>query len=310
MYSYRTDVENTYHHITNRGVNKYPIFRNNDDKNYFVEKLKVILKELDIILIAYIIMNNHFHLFIKRQTNSMAKFMQKLLTSYALYYNKKYERTGHVFERRYYSTLIDSENYFMNVLIYIHQNIIRKHPEMNIQNYKWNSYKDYINFDSSLVNIKHTFNILGWNKKYFLENFFEIHNDILPKNYIDGKNIRGYNILGNKNFIEVWMEKLQADNRKNIELNNTRKITQNDIFNFISNSYKINKKELMDTLSYNNHNWVSIRKKVYYLLNKYCGLSYVKIGKIFNIHSNTVSYHIKSLKNKNFNNDFIKFINT
>jgi hypothetical protein len=235
--------------------------------------------------------------------------MQRLLTAYAMYYNKKYKRTGHVFERRYYSSLIDSDSYFYNVLVYIHQNIIRKRSDIEIHEYQWSSFKDYINFDDSLINIEYVINFLKLDKKNFINSFFAIHKILLPKNSIKGERVREHNILGTKKFIEFWMEKLKNKKRGNFALNKKRKITEDDVFNFVLKETKIDKIKLLNNEVYTTKEIVNIRKTCYYLLSKFCGLTYTDIGKIFKIHSNTISYHIKKKDNIDIDNKFINFIN-
>lgn len=153
--STKTYVENGYYHIYNRGVEKRLIFLDQQDYAVFLSYLRDYLlpkneKELyerlsdpqissrekdktlkllhlnnfcrDITLIAYCLMPNHFHFFIKQKSlNSIDKFIQSLCTRYVLYFNKKYKRVGSLFQGVYKAVLIEKEEQFLHLSQYIHK---------------------------------------------------------------------------------------------------------------------------------------------------------------------------------------------
>jgi len=138
---------NNYYHIYNRGVDKRNIF--NDDKdyirfitelNYFNTDKKVInfgrdakldrgstsIKENLVRVECFCLMPNHYHLILKQLAdNGIVNFMQKLGTGYTMYFNKKYRRSGSLFEGRYKSKLIEKDEYIVHLSRYIHQNPVK-----------------------------------------------------------------------------------------------------------------------------------------------------------------------------------------
>ncbi len=136
--SLKQDVEESYYHIYSRGVNRTPIFLSHGDYVVFLSLLKRYLSVKpsknenrvpyphfynEVELLAFCLMPTHFHLLVYQYNQtSMQNFMRALMTSYSMYFNKKYKRSGPVFEGRYRAVLIDSEPYIMHISRYIHLN--------------------------------------------------------------------------------------------------------------------------------------------------------------------------------------------
>lgn len=132
----RVNVPDSYYHIYARGGNKNTIFYDDADYKYFLKLFDRYLATEPVInktggiypsyvdqveLLAYCIMSNHFH-FLIYQVNVpyLEKFMKSIMTSYGMYFNLRYKRTGHVFESRYKSIRIDQESYLQHITRYIH----------------------------------------------------------------------------------------------------------------------------------------------------------------------------------------------
>ena len=207
--SLKTYVDDSYYHIYNRGVAKNPIFLDHDDYISFLADLKLYLSpvpkdfkgptlkvtkeekiytyfpsqrpknhEGKIELVAYCLMPNHFHLCI-RQTNkmSMTSFMRSLSTKYSMYFNKKYERVGPLFQGIYKAVLISDEQQFLYLTKYIHRNpleIMGGNPH-KLAEYPYSSYRNYLKLIHQ--NWIHSENILTYfsqtNPKNSYQNFVE-----------------------------------------------------------------------------------------------------------------------------------------
>lgn len=90
-------------------------------------------------------MTNHFHLQMRSKQQPISKVMSLINKRYADYYNTKNGITGHVFEKRYYDKIIDSEQGMLKVSRYIHLNPLEAGMVMKAQSYRWSSYQYYIN---------------------------------------------------------------------------------------------------------------------------------------------------------------------
>ena len=121
----RLDTAGALHHIMLRGVNKGDIFIDDIDRNKFLERFRLIIDGGKCIVYAFALMSNHVHILIRSGSMGISSFMRKLLTWYAIYFNRRHKRTGHLFENRYKSILCEEETYFLELVRYIHLNPVR-----------------------------------------------------------------------------------------------------------------------------------------------------------------------------------------
>ena len=121
----RLDVAGALHHIMVRGINKSAIFEDDQDRTRFLERLGQTVIEGKCTVYAWVLMSNHVHILFKSGKDGVSAVMRKLLTWYALYFNRHHRRSGHLFENRYKSILCDEENYLLALVRYIHLNPIR-----------------------------------------------------------------------------------------------------------------------------------------------------------------------------------------
>ncbi len=169
-----------YYHIYNRGVDKRSIFMSDEDKNHFIRMMYFSLSRQSFVMRdmvdvqlneyvidkklvsigAYCLMSNHFHILVRaKDEEGVTKFMSKLSTGYAAYFNKKYERTGSLFEGRFKSEHVDNDRYLKYLFAYIHLNPVKMfEPKWKdngiadrqgamsfLDHYKYSSYYEYTN---------------------------------------------------------------------------------------------------------------------------------------------------------------------
>jgi REP element-mobilizing transposase RayT len=149
-------VEGEYYHVFNRGVDRRTIFESQDDLQYFFKRLidlnmvvvdpkfnskryresgKVVIdkqyKNL-VSIIAYCLLPNHFHLVLKQESEGgISKFMQKLGTSYTMYFNQKYKRSGSLFQGKFKANMIGGEFGLPVLSVYVNLNYI--HHRINLK---------------------------------------------------------------------------------------------------------------------------------------------------------------------------------
>jgi len=146
--------DSNIYHVILRGNNQQNLFNDDNDRLFFLRRLEKYSKELDIEIYAYCLMNNHVHLLIGKANRSMSLLIQKLANSYVYYFNRKYERCGHLFQGRFKSEPIQNDEYFKTVLRYILQNSEKAGLE-SVSKYRWNSYFAFMNEISDFVNTKY-----------------------------------------------------------------------------------------------------------------------------------------------------------
>ena len=113
------------YHIMVKGINRQPIFYEEEDYQRYLNTLGRTIDKSDAVILGYCLMNNHVHLLIQDCNNAIATVMKSIETSYAYWYNHKYERSGHVFQDRFKSENVEDDAYLMTVIRYIHQNPVK-----------------------------------------------------------------------------------------------------------------------------------------------------------------------------------------
>lgn len=121
----RIDAPGALHHIICRGIERKRIFRDNKDRNNFVERLGNILLHTGTHCYAWSLIPNHAHLLLKTGHAPITTVMRRLLTGYAVSFNRRYRRHGHLFQNRYKSILCQEESYLLELVRYIHLNPLR-----------------------------------------------------------------------------------------------------------------------------------------------------------------------------------------
>jgi len=129
-------------HVIVRGNNRDPIFFDDVDYQFYLEKLKQACEKHECDLHAYVLMTNHVHLLITPHTqHGLGKVMQMVGRYYVQYFNHSYQRTGTLWEGRYKATLIDSERYLLTCYRYIELNPVRAGMVEHAADYPWSSYR-------------------------------------------------------------------------------------------------------------------------------------------------------------------------
>ena len=121
----RIDVPGALHHIICRGKERRKIFRTNADRDNFLERLGGILLETKTPCFAWALIPNHFHILVRTGNAPISTLMRRLLTGYALSFNRRHRRSGHLFQNRYKSILCQEDVYLKELVRYIHLNPLR-----------------------------------------------------------------------------------------------------------------------------------------------------------------------------------------
>jgi len=121
----RIDAKGLLYHVIARGIERCDIFCDAKDRDFFLSRLGELLKESNNPIYAFALIPNHFHLLLRREGTPISALMCRLLTGYAIYFNKKYSRSGHLFQNRYKATICQDDPYFLELIRYIHLNPIR-----------------------------------------------------------------------------------------------------------------------------------------------------------------------------------------
>jgi REP element-mobilizing transposase RayT/DNA-binding CsgD family transcriptional regulator len=183
-------TEPGYYHIINRGVERRNIFLMEEDYNKFLSLLQESFKTYQITLHTYCLMTNHYHLLIETKYPNISEAMKKINSYYSIYFNKKYNRSGHLWQGRFASYYLYDDVHFWYVAKYIERNPINANMVKSIEHYKYQSFFQW------KYKLKH-FELIKDSKVFELtlkeyEEFIrsDIQKDILEKIYITPKYIK------------------------------------------------------------------------------------------------------------------------
>jgi REP element-mobilizing transposase RayT len=123
--SSRIDAPGALHHIIVRGIGRRKIFVDDIDRSVFLDRLGTVLSKSGTLCYACALIPNHFYLLLRTGNTAIATVMRRLLTGYAMDYNRRHRRSGHLFQNRYKSILCQEEPYFLELVRYIHLNPFR-----------------------------------------------------------------------------------------------------------------------------------------------------------------------------------------
>lgn len=121
----RLDAPDLLQHVIVRGVDRCAIFHDDGDRRQFLARLSKLLVETDTECLAWALLSNHVHLLLRPRQTRLALLMRRLLTGYALYFNRRHQRSGHLFQNRYKSIACEEDAYLLELVRYIHLNPLR-----------------------------------------------------------------------------------------------------------------------------------------------------------------------------------------
>jgi len=145
----RIEYDEALYHVTSRGNEKKTIFKDDADRNIFLDILYKVNKRYNWICYGYCLMDNHYHLVIETPDGNLSRGMRQLNGVYTQIFNKRHERVGHIFQGRYKAILIQKESHLLEVCRYVVLNPVRAKAAKSIEDWKWSSYRATAGKDKS-----------------------------------------------------------------------------------------------------------------------------------------------------------------
>ena len=148
----RALIEGGIYHVTSRGNERQAIFRDDRDRNRFLERLAESAATHQVKVYLYCLMPNHVHLLVETPLGNLDRFMGSLLTGYTVYFNRRHGRTGHLMQGRYGAQVVEGSEYLLKLSRYVHLNpvqvaAIREKPLSErlqcLRTYPWSSFREY-----------------------------------------------------------------------------------------------------------------------------------------------------------------------
>jgi len=276
----RIEYEGALYHITARGNERNSIYFEKADYEKFKYYLAEAKIKYAIMLHCYILMSNHYHLILETPAGNLSRIMHYINGSYTTYVNIKRKRSGHLFQGRYKSIVVDKDNYLLELSRYIHLNPVRAGIVKKPEDYSYSSYKSYISNDKDeIVTQEHILGMLSRNEanaKKIYKRFVESSIGVETESPLKG--IFGGMILGGERFIKDTLRKLNNDSLNNEEVLHRRvlkaALRMENILATISKEFNISEDELLRA------NSGEMRKIAIYMIKKHTGTTNKHTGEL------------------------------
>ena len=288
----RIEYPSALYHITSRGNERKNIFLEDKDRLRFLQIIEDYHDRYGILIHSYVLMDNHYHLVLETPRGNLLKVMHGINSSYTGYFNRKYGRSGHLFQGRYKGILVEKDTYLLSLSRYVHLNPVRAKVVKNPEYYRWSSYPGYIGKgkESEWVEYAWVLSQFGKNKKRAKRRYREYTEEGLKaKEKTPLRNLHGQVILGGEGFIGRIKGMLRGT-RIPQEIVERKRLMEHpspmEVVGVVAEAFGINQKELL-----NRGNRAHMARKVaIYLCQRYTGLSNEAIGIVFGgVHYSTVS---------------------
>lgn len=162
-----------YYHIVNRGVEQRVVYNDNDDFAIFLEILCSACAIYNAQLHAYVLMHNHYHLLIETKQENLSKLMKHINASYAIYFNKKNKRSGHLWQGRFKSWYVTDEAYLYTLVHYIHNNPIKANITQKLDTYPYSSYPSFVEEAKAIACLQNSFVFQDFKEKKERRSFLQ-----------------------------------------------------------------------------------------------------------------------------------------
>ena len=214
----RIEYPGAWYHVTSRGNERKNTFSDDQDKKRFLEVLSDTKNLYGTEVHAYVLMENHFHLILMTTEANLSSFMQRFNTTYTVYYNRRHNRSGHLYQGRYKAILIEKDSYLLELSRYVHLNPVRikkfirfniKQKQDIIRTYPWSSYIGYIRLKDreSFVNYDKILGMIGGRNCQESTDSYKrfVTSGIAKDMNIDfWKDVKGQAVLGSDDFVD-WV---------------------------------------------------------------------------------------------------------
>ncbi len=280
----RVEYPGAFYHVINRGNAGEVLFKSKRDREKFYEYLENMVERFSLKIHTYCLMNNHYHLLVETPKANLSKAIQWLNVSYAIYFNRKHQRNGHLFQGRFKSILINADEYLTHLSRYIHLNPVRAGMVEKPADYTWSSYGAFVgNVDSPYwLEMECLLSYYGRKKKEAKKRYKEFVEGIDIKDLTNPeKDLIGGFILGSNDFVNWVKETFLQSFPDDKEIPQLRKIKPridiNTIIDIVTDEFNYDKEDIL--LKGRKRNLA--RDLAIYFCRKLSGEPGVKLGEYF-----------------------------
>lgn len=294
----RIEYEGALYHITSRGNERRKIFLDDRDRITFLEILKDYHARFGILIHSYVLMDNHYHLILETPKGNLLKVMHGINSRYTIYFNRRHNRVGHLFQGRYKAIIVDKDAYLVPLSRYVHLNPVRARVVEKPEHYRWSTYCGYIGKGKMDTWVEYSWVLSKFNQNKKAVSEYKKYTEEGLKLKIESplRDLLGQVILGGDEF----REKIKGifDGRQISQEIIERKRFSNkplpvDVVKAVAKAFGVEEGYIKERGRREN----VARAVAIYIMQRYSGMSNEEIGKIFGgIHYSAVSKAVSRLE--------------
>jgi len=277
----RIEYEGAFYHVTTRGNGRREIYNSKSDYEKFKSYLKEAQEKYGYLLHCYVLMNNHYHLLIETPGANLSKVMHYINGSYTNYINIKRRRSGHLFQGRYKSILIDRDSYLLELSRYIHLNPVRANIVKKPKDYPYSSYGAYISKDKEdIVYQDLILGMISKDKKDARKEYKKFVDETIGLELRNPfENVYSGMILGKTGFIKETLKRLKEENLQKEDISYKKALqteyTPKEVIDSMCVYFNVSQDKILKNKN------KEYRNIAIYLIKKYTGLTNKQLGQLF-----------------------------
>lgn len=281
----RIEYAGAVYHVTSRGNAQKPIFRDDKDRDNFLEILSSVVKRCNWLCHGYCLMDNHYHLLIETPDANLSRGMRQLNGVYTQTYNRIHKRVGHVFQGRYKAILVEKESYLLELCRYVVLNPVKAGIVERAEDWRWSSYISTAGIKRApqYLAVDWIFGQFGSDRKKAEKNY----RDFVKAGIGEGSpwnNLKGQILLGGEEFIKKFRD-LLSEKEEIREIPKVQRYLSRPRIDEIIKKERIKDKRVRN-------------KQIHKAIIQY-GYSLKEIADYLNMHYTTVSKALEEIEPKN-----------
>jgi REP element-mobilizing transposase RayT len=211
----RIEFPGAFYHITARGNERKPIYRNDRDRVLFLKILAEVADRFRLLVHSYVLMDNHYHLLVETLEANLGRALHRLNARHAQTFNWTHRRVGHLFQGRYKSLLVDRDAYLLELSRYIHLNPVRAGMVEHADQYRWSSAGAYVGKHPAppFLTIADVLGHFGCSERRAAKRYaqFLLHGETHLDATSPLNNVIGQTLLGSPDWIREILARLEVD---------------------------------------------------------------------------------------------------
>ena len=289
----RIQFEDAIYHVMARGNERQPVFRSGEDRQEFVALLERSCARSQVSLLLFVLMGNHFHLVVQTHRGNLSRWMHWLMVTYTSWFNGRYRRSGHLFQGRYKSFLVEKGEYLLELSRYLHLNPARgkvlakgtpAERRQRLRKYVWSSYRGYAGLGKQLPFVREEMVLgeMGGPRRERARRYRRfVEEGLLRELSNPMEAVQWQAVLGSESFVQRMRDRLSRRREDHEEVTGLRRavalLSTEEVLQAVAQFYGVGVRQLQEQASHGSE----ARNVAMWLLWEKCGLSQRQIGQLF-----------------------------